>query len=201
MYSHIYFQQLKELCLFVLFSLCIVIKKLTWRQLYFFSQWFLRPTQDLTVLHRRQEVIRFFASPQNSDALSTLQSLLRNISNIPVRLGAVLHFFSHLFLLCCVPNCVCFCRRCYGGCLFLTPEWATGRVFTRSELQNCRTVYKRQTAYLQDLLFVCFCRPSTVQCVSGTKYETFLSPFSCSMISVKASQMTSAISPPSSIEL
>uniref|UniRef100_A0A674MBW6 MutS protein homolog 5 n=1 Tax=Takifugu rubripes TaxID=31033 RepID=A0A674MBW6_TAKRU len=49
-------------------------------------QWFLRPTQDLAVLHRRQEVIRFFASPQNSDALSTLQSLLRNISNIPMLL-------------------------------------------------------------------------------------------------------------------
>uniref|UniRef100_H3DLY3 MutS protein homolog 5 n=1 Tax=Tetraodon nigroviridis TaxID=99883 RepID=H3DLY3_TETNG len=49
-------------------------------------QWFLRPTRDLTVLHRRQEVIRFFASPQNSDALSTLQSLLRNISNIPMLL-------------------------------------------------------------------------------------------------------------------
>lgn len=50
----------------------------------FLSQWFLRPTQELAVLHRRQEVIRFFASPQNSDALRTLQSLLRNISNIPV---------------------------------------------------------------------------------------------------------------------
>ncbi|KAM9353958.1 LOW QUALITY PROTEIN: mutS protein homolog 5 [Symphorus nematophorus] len=47
------------------------------------SQWFLRPTQDLAVLHRRQEVIRFFTSPCNSDALSTLQSSLRNISNIP----------------------------------------------------------------------------------------------------------------------
>uniref|UniRef100_A0A8C2X1A1 MutS protein homolog 5 n=1 Tax=Cyclopterus lumpus TaxID=8103 RepID=A0A8C2X1A1_CYCLU len=45
-------------------------------------QWFLRPTQDLAVLHRRQEVIRFFTSPRNSDALSTLQSSLRNISNI-----------------------------------------------------------------------------------------------------------------------
>uniref|UniRef100_A0A671UK59 MutS protein homolog 5 n=1 Tax=Sparus aurata TaxID=8175 RepID=A0A671UK59_SPAAU len=49
-------------------------------------QWFLRPTQDLAVLHRRQEVIRFFTSPQNSDALSTLQSSLRNISNIPTLL-------------------------------------------------------------------------------------------------------------------
>ncbi|XP_011483866.1 mutS protein homolog 5 isoform X1 [Oryzias latipes] len=46
-------------------------------------QWFLRPTQDLAVLCRRQEVIRFFTSPQNSDVLSTLQSLLRNIRNIP----------------------------------------------------------------------------------------------------------------------
>uniref|UniRef100_A0A8C7XHR4 MutS homolog 5 n=1 Tax=Oryzias sinensis TaxID=183150 RepID=A0A8C7XHR4_9TELE len=46
-------------------------------------QWFLRPTQDLAVLCRRQEVIRFFTSPQNSDVLGTLQSLLRNIRNIP----------------------------------------------------------------------------------------------------------------------
>ncbi|XP_070690957.1 mutS protein homolog 5 [Pempheris klunzingeri] len=49
-------------------------------------QWFLRPTQDLAVLHRRQEVIRFFTSPRNSDVLSTLQSLIRNISNIPTLL-------------------------------------------------------------------------------------------------------------------
>uniref|UniRef100_UPI0037E7B62E mutS protein homolog 5 n=1 Tax=Semicossyphus pulcher TaxID=241346 RepID=UPI0037E7B62E len=49
-------------------------------------EWFLRPTQDLSVLHRRQEVIRFFTSPRNSDALSTLQSSLRNISNIPTLL-------------------------------------------------------------------------------------------------------------------
>lgn len=44
----------------------------------------MRPTQDLAVLCRRQEVIRFFTSPQNSDVLSTLQSLLRNIRSIPV---------------------------------------------------------------------------------------------------------------------
>ncbi|XP_076592847.1 mutS protein homolog 5 [Chaetodon auriga] len=49
-------------------------------------QWFLRPTQDPAVLLRRQEVIRFFTSPRNSDALSTLQSSLRNISNIPTLL-------------------------------------------------------------------------------------------------------------------
>ncbi|XP_034553444.1 mutS protein homolog 5 isoform X2 [Notolabrus celidotus] len=49
-------------------------------------EWFLRPTQDLAVLHRRQEAIRFFTSPQNSDTLSTLQSSLRNISNIPTLL-------------------------------------------------------------------------------------------------------------------
>ncbi|KAG7282181.1 hypothetical protein CRUP_034928 [Coryphaenoides rupestris] len=29
----------------------------------------------MAVLHRRQEVIRFFASPRNSDAAGTLQSL------------------------------------------------------------------------------------------------------------------------------
>nr|XP_057941012.1 mutS protein homolog 5 isoform X1 [Doryrhamphus excisus]XP_057941013.1 mutS protein homolog 5 isoform X1 [Doryrhamphus excisus] len=49
-------------------------------------QWFLRPTVDLAVLRRRQEVIRFFASPRNSDSLSTLQSSLRNIRNIPTLL-------------------------------------------------------------------------------------------------------------------
>ncbi|KAK1895204.1 MutS protein like 5 [Dissostichus eleginoides] len=49
-------------------------------------QWFMRPTQDLAVLQRRQEVIRFFTSPRNSDALNTLQSSLRNIRNIPTLL-------------------------------------------------------------------------------------------------------------------
>ncbi|KAL3060240.1 hypothetical protein OYC64_014748 [Pagothenia borchgrevinki] len=49
-------------------------------------QWFMRPTQELTVLQRRQEVIRFFTSPRNSDALNTLQSSLRNIRNIPTLL-------------------------------------------------------------------------------------------------------------------
>ncbi|CAJ1062215.1 LOW QUALITY PROTEIN: mutS protein homolog 5 [Xyrichtys novacula] len=49
-------------------------------------EWFLRPTQDLAVLRRRQEVICFFTSPRNSDTLSTLQSSLRNISNIPTLL-------------------------------------------------------------------------------------------------------------------
>uniref|UniRef100_A0A3P9B923 MutS homolog 5 n=1 Tax=Maylandia zebra TaxID=106582 RepID=A0A3P9B923_9CICH len=45
------------------------------------------PTQDLKVLKRRQEVIRFFTSPQNSDSLRTLQSSLRNIRNIPMTLS------------------------------------------------------------------------------------------------------------------
>ncbi|XP_076009780.1 mutS protein homolog 5 isoform X1 [Genypterus blacodes] len=49
-------------------------------------QWFLRPTRDLAVLHRRQEVIRFFTLPQNSNCLSNLQSSLRNIRNIPTLL-------------------------------------------------------------------------------------------------------------------
>uniref|UniRef100_M4AF55 MutS protein homolog 5 n=1 Tax=Xiphophorus maculatus TaxID=8083 RepID=M4AF55_XIPMA len=46
-------------------------------------QWFLRPTRDLAVLYRRQEVIRFFTSPRNSDVLNTLQASIRNIRNIP----------------------------------------------------------------------------------------------------------------------
>ncbi|XP_047455392.1 mutS protein homolog 5 isoform X2 [Mugil cephalus] len=49
-------------------------------------QWFLRPRQELAELQRRQEVIRFFTSPKNSDALSTLQSSLRGIRNIPTLL-------------------------------------------------------------------------------------------------------------------
>ncbi|KAJ8354533.1 hypothetical protein SKAU_G00221000 [Synaphobranchus kaupii] len=47
-------------------------------------QWFLRPTRDLTVLSRRQEVVHFFTSPRNSDAVHTLQGCLRNIRSIPV---------------------------------------------------------------------------------------------------------------------
>ncbi|XP_077383983.1 mutS protein homolog 5 isoform X2 [Festucalex cinctus] len=49
-------------------------------------QWFLRPTVDLAVLQRRQEVIRFFTSPRNSDFLNTLRTSLRNIRNIPTLL-------------------------------------------------------------------------------------------------------------------
>ncbi|XP_056143009.1 mutS protein homolog 5 [Lampris incognitus] len=49
-------------------------------------RWFLRPTHDLAVLHRRQEVIRFFVLPRNSDAFNTLKSSLRNIRNIPTLL-------------------------------------------------------------------------------------------------------------------
>ncbi|KAM3615167.1 uncharacterized protein V6R79_024370 [Siganus canaliculatus] len=56
-------------------------------------QWFLRPTQDLALLRRRQEVIRFFTSPKNSDTMRTLQSSLRNIGNIPSLLRKM--SFSH----------------------------------------------------------------------------------------------------------
>ncbi|XP_030638875.1 mutS protein homolog 5 [Chanos chanos] len=49
-------------------------------------QWFLRPTRDLAVLKRRQEVVRFFTSPRNSDYVNTLQGCLRNIRNIPTML-------------------------------------------------------------------------------------------------------------------
>ncbi|XP_019747618.1 mutS protein homolog 5 isoform X1 [Hippocampus comes] len=49
-------------------------------------RWFLRPTVDLAVLRRRQEVIRFFTSPRNSDFLNTLRASLRNIRNIPTLL-------------------------------------------------------------------------------------------------------------------
>uniref|UniRef100_A0A8C1N3N5 MutS protein homolog 5 n=1 Tax=Cyprinus carpio TaxID=7962 RepID=A0A8C1N3N5_CYPCA len=45
-------------------------------------QWFHRPTRDLNILKRRQEVIRFFTAPRNFADLNTLQSCLRNIKNI-----------------------------------------------------------------------------------------------------------------------
>uniref|UniRef100_A0A8C2HKR3 MutS protein homolog 5 n=1 Tax=Cyprinus carpio TaxID=7962 RepID=A0A8C2HKR3_CYPCA len=45
-------------------------------------QWFHRPTRDLNILKKRQEVIRFFTSPRNVADLNTLQSSLRNIKNI-----------------------------------------------------------------------------------------------------------------------
>uniref|UniRef100_A0A8C1AIV2 MutS homolog 5 n=1 Tax=Cyprinus carpio carpio TaxID=630221 RepID=A0A8C1AIV2_CYPCA len=47
-----------------------------------FRQWFHRPTRDLNILKKRQEVIRFFTSPRNFADLNTLQSSLRNIKNI-----------------------------------------------------------------------------------------------------------------------
>ncbi|CAB1334654.1 unnamed protein product, partial [Coregonus sp. 'balchen'] len=49
-------------------------------------QWFLRPTRDLAVLNRRQEIVRLFSCPRNSDSLNTLQASLRNIRSIPTLL-------------------------------------------------------------------------------------------------------------------
>ncbi|XP_050984827.1 mutS protein homolog 5 [Labeo rohita] len=49
---------------------------------FLLRQWFHRPTRDLNILKRRQEVIRFFTSPRNFADLNTLQSCLRNIKNI-----------------------------------------------------------------------------------------------------------------------
>lgn len=68
---------------------------------------------------------------------------------------------------------------------------------------SCRIyiLYISESGCLQNVAFLSFQRQSTVQCVSGTKYETFPGPFSCFVISVKASQMISTTSPPSSIEL
>ncbi|XP_029598957.1 mutS protein homolog 5-like isoform X1 [Salmo trutta] len=54
-------------------------------------QWFLRPTRDLAVLNMRQEVVRFFSCPRNSDSLNTLQSSLRNIRNISVTMTCELY--------------------------------------------------------------------------------------------------------------
>uniref|UniRef100_A0A8B9GXH9 MutS protein homolog 5 n=1 Tax=Astyanax mexicanus TaxID=7994 RepID=A0A8B9GXH9_ASTMX len=49
-------------------------------------QWFHRPTRDMSVLKRRQEVVRYFTSPHNSDVMNTLQNFLRNVGNIPTLL-------------------------------------------------------------------------------------------------------------------
>ncbi|XP_062872816.1 mutS protein homolog 5 isoform X2 [Trichomycterus rosablanca] len=49
-------------------------------------QWFHRPTRDLNVLRRRQEVVRFFTCPRNLEPMNTLQNFLRNIKNIPMLL-------------------------------------------------------------------------------------------------------------------
>uniref|UniRef100_A0A4W4FRN1 MutS protein homolog 5 n=1 Tax=Electrophorus electricus TaxID=8005 RepID=A0A4W4FRN1_ELEEL len=49
-------------------------------------QWFHRPTRDLGVLRRRQEVVRFFTSPRNSEVMRILQSFLRNIRSVPTLL-------------------------------------------------------------------------------------------------------------------
>ncbi|XP_048117760.1 mutS protein homolog 5 isoform X3 [Alosa alosa] len=49
-------------------------------------KWFLQPTRDITVLHRRQEVVQFFTTPRNLDTFRILQSCLRNIRSIPTLL-------------------------------------------------------------------------------------------------------------------
>lgn len=137
--------------------------------LFSLSQWFLRPTQDLDVLHRRQEVIRFFTSPRNSDALNTLQSSLRNISNIPVTtLTSDLLFSPHLVTIIKIVTlpkacvCVLVCLRLFcTGCLSLTPKWPTGRVSTRLELQYCHTHLTHVTGSVkcvQNVAFVCVCQ-------------------------------------------
>lgn len=97
------------------------------------SEWFLRPTQDLAVLHRRQEVIRFFTSPQNSDVMSTLQSLLRNISNLPV-CSLTIHQLSSSLANALLKCAALVCMRIFcAGCLSRTPTRPTGRASTRSE--------------------------------------------------------------------
>lgn len=113
-----------------------------------FSQWFLRPTQDLAVIHRRQEAIRFFTSPQNSDVLNTLQSSLRNLRNIPVTwlpvifLTFLLYKWNYLsslehryHVIHLKPVYICVLsvsgRLFSAVCLSLTPKRLTGRVSTR----------------------------------------------------------------------
>lgn len=137
------FNSIKIDKLILLWQCFLIDRSNKWGIFSFISQWFLRPTQDLDVLHRRQEVIRFFTSPQNSDAMSTLQSLLRNISNIPVlALTFDLPFFcicehfterARLSVCVCVGVCI---RLFYAGCLSLTPKWPTGRASIRSVLPH-----------------------------------------------------------------
>uniref|UniRef100_A0AAY4E661 DNA mismatch repair proteins mutS family domain-containing protein n=1 Tax=Denticeps clupeoides TaxID=299321 RepID=A0AAY4E661_9TELE len=109
--------------------------------------WFLRPTRDLAVLMRRQEVVRFFTSPRNSDSFNTLKSCLRNIRSIPVQSTLILVVsFNHSFM---QHTLISFCHRLYtvynGVCI---------RDTVRSLPQSIQLFHEISEAFTEDLFYI-----------------------------------------------
>ena len=130
------------------------------------SRWFLRPTRDMAVLHRRQEAIRFFASPCNSDVAGTLQSLLRNIRNIPVLSNPPRFHFSRAVSSCnaivllsqlLMPEtvwvwvCVCMCVYvCVCVCVCVSDSPAQNVSITHKSNGLAESVQGRKCSALQN---------------------------------------------------
>ncbi|KAJ8377936.1 hypothetical protein AAFF_G00249990 [Aldrovandia affinis] len=108
-------------------------------QIYTF-QWFLRPTRDLTVLSRRQEVVRFFTSPRNSDALYTLQGCLGNIRSIPTLLHRM--SLSHTK----ISDWQCLYKTVYSAVCI--------RDTVRSLPQSVQLFQEISTTFTQDLYYI-----------------------------------------------
>lgn len=165
-------------------------------------QWFLRPTQDLAVLCRRQEVIRFFTSPQNSDVLSTLQSLLRNIRNIPVT-NSVWDIIRILIKCHPVWSSV---RTCLLVCGLESPaphvfgQHQGDRLAESLQGWNYREALPNVPLYMLASICVCVFRLCTVWCVSETRCDICLNPLGCFVTSAEGFLMISATSPPSLAE-
>lgn len=86
-----------------------------------------------------------------------------------------------------------------AACLWRTPEWQTGRVFTRLEVQGgCYLMYRCRCWLLFVFVFVRLC---TVWCVSETRCDIYLNPSGCFMTSAEGFLTISATSPPSLAEL
>ncbi|KAJ8290154.1 hypothetical protein GJAV_G00009350 [Gymnothorax javanicus] len=103
-------------------------------------QWFLRPTRDLTVLSRRQEVVRFFTSPRNSDVLHTLQGCLRNIRSIPTLLHRMA--LSHTK----ISDWQCLYKTVYSAVCI--------RDTVRSLPQSLQLFQEISTAFTDDLFYI-----------------------------------------------
>ncbi|XP_066516278.1 mutS protein homolog 5 isoform X2 [Hoplias malabaricus] len=103
-------------------------------------QWFHRPTRDINVLKRRQEVVHFFTSPSNSDVMNSLQKFLRNIMNIPTLLYKM--SLSHT-------------KVCDWQNLYKTVYSAVGiRDTVRSLPQNIQLFREISKEFLDDLLYI-----------------------------------------------
>lgn len=86
-----------------------------------------------------------------------------------------------------------------AACLWRTPEWQTGRVFTRLEVQGgCYLMYRCRCWLLFVFVFVRLC---IVWCVSETRCDIYLNPSGCFMTSAEGFLTISATSPPSLAEL